>query len=245
MMANARVSGLPAAALVAAALMLAACQTRSISDAGYAGAGGRNNPFYRGELTEFDLLGIDPARPASDGDIAALLGQRHSVAPRRGGTVMVIQSGALIPDPAMLRALDPYVTVVPFSGVPLGAAGSAASGYARALRLAAAEAGAETILCYWGILESAVEREPTKVVSWLPILGQAIPDEAQLMRIRLKLALVDVRTGSWTMLAPPPFVDDALSASLTRAASDQRQVERLKEQAYKAAVAALAARLAS
>ncbi len=49
--------------VVTLALALQACETRSISNSGYgAGAGGdqyargRDNPFYQGELSEFDIL---------------------------------------------------------------------------------------------------------------------------------------------------------------------------------------------
>jgi hypothetical protein len=55
------------------------------------------------------------------------------------------------------------------------------------------------------------------------------------MRIRLKIAVIDTRTGTWEMFTPDDHEDEALSASYTRASSDQAQVELLKEQAYAAA----------
>jgi len=250
------------AVLIGAVLLLGGCETRSISNSGYAGAGGYGgrSPFYQGELTEFDLLGVDVSRPASDEEIAQALDQRQKVGVRRGGAMMVIQSGALIPDDAMVKELERYFSVLPFTGVPMrrdqpsyAVAGSAVSpsavdqrvtNYARALRLAAAKSGADVIFCYWGMVESAVEREPTKAVSWVPLIGSTIPDEAQVMRIRLKVALIDVRTGHWSMFVPDSFVDTTLSASLTRAANDQRQVESLKQQAYRSAVEAFLAKYA-
>ena len=54
------------------------------------------------------------------------------------------------------------------------------------------------------------------------------------MRIRLKVAVVDVATGSWSMFAPEAYVDRSLSASLDRGASDQEQVELLKGKGYQA-----------
>ena len=247
---------LPAIVLLGAVLLLGACETRSISNSGYAGpGGGRGNPFYQGELTEFDLLGIDVSRSASDEDIVRELDKRQKVGVHRGGTMMVIQSGALIPDDAMVKQLDRYFAVMPFTGIPLVhrdeplyhtatlgpspvVTDERITNYARALRLAAAKSGADVIFCYWGLIESAVEREPTKAVSWVPFIGAAVPDEAQLMRIRLKVAVIDVRTGQWSMFVPDAYVDSALSASLTRASSDQHQVELLKQQAYKSAVEA-------
>ena len=106
----------------------------------------------------------------------------------------------------------------------------------KSLRLAAARAGAETIVCYWGILESAREKIATKTVSWVPVVGWFVPDERQHMRIRLKLALIDVRTGNWSVLSPPAFDSKALTVSPRRAVADQKLVERLKQRAYSAAV---------
>ena len=60
------------------------------------------------------------------------------------------------------------------------------------------------------------------------------------MRIRLKVALVDVRTGHWRMLSPEPFEDKAWSTRFSRGSSDQKQVESLKRKAYAACVQALA-----
>jgi hypothetical protein len=240
--------------LLGAVLLLGACETRSISNSGYAGAGGgRGNPFYRGELTEFDVLGIDLERPVGDDDIARSAAAYRRLVARKGSTILLIQSGAIIPDDPMAQALARYFTVIPFSGVPVASHEAAAvrpappgdaAQYARGLRLAAAKGGADFILCYWGMLESAIDRQPTKAISWVPVIGSVIPDETQHMRIRLKLAIIDVATGSWSMFAPDAFVDASLSAALNRAGADQGQVEALKAEAYKAAVEALVAKYA-
>jgi hypothetical protein len=55
--------------------------------------------------------------------------------------------------------------------------------------------GCETILCHWGLLESAEGNAIGKPVSWVPVVHWLVPDKRQQMRIRLKLALIDVRTG--------------------------------------------------
>jgi hypothetical protein len=88
-----------------------------------------------------------------------------------------------------------------------------------------------------GLLESAAEREVTSSVSWVPVIGGSIPDQSQAMRIHLKVAVIDVRSGQWSMFSPDAFVDTALSAERNRAARDQRHVELLKAQACKAASA--------
>ncbi|HVM79511.1 MAG TPA: hypothetical protein VMU06_10855 [Stellaceae bacterium] len=237
------------AGLVSIALIstMAACQTRSISNSGYeagnAYVGGHypypgyaRDKLYRGELAELDVLGIDTTGDIDNAKITRTRAEYRRPALRRGSSVLLVQSGAMLPDEAMSQALGPYFDVQPFSGVPEGG-----RVYATALRLAAARAGADTVICYWGVLESAVEREGTKVVSWVPIIGTFIPDETQHMRIRLKVAVIDVRSGDWSVFAPDSRSDSALSANLDRGGSDQRQVLALKAMAYKAAAEQLVA----
>ena len=72
--------------------------------------------------------------------------------------------------------------------------------------------------------------------SWVPIVGWAVPDKAQEIRIRLKVALIDVKTGQWEMFSPKTFEDTAYSAILNREGSDQEQVALLKAKAYQTAV---------
>jgi hypothetical protein len=184
---------------------------------------------------------------ASDEEIGRVLDQAKAVEVRPGSRLLVVQSGAVMPDGPMISALERHFQVVPFSGVPprqrtaIESEPVEAMSLSRGLRLAAARAGAETILCYWGTLESARRRMETKTVSWVPIAGWVVPDEAQHMRIRLKLALVDVRTGGWRVVAPEPFEDKAWSTPFTRGSSDRRQVESLKERAYAAGAERLVA----
>lgn len=170
---------------------------------------------------------------------------------------MVVQSGALFPDTEMVQALERYYTVAAFTGVPVQGAkpgdpqGRALqppatplpqASYSRIFRLAAARGGYEAILVYWGVLESQTQGLGTKAISWVPIVGSIVPDQSQQMRIRLTMALIDVRTGQWETFMPEPFLDDAVSNQLSRASSDQEQVGLLKTKAYKAASEALVGR---
>jgi len=65
-------------------------------------------------------------------------------------------------------------------------------------------------------------------------MGWGIPDEKQRMRIRLKVALIDVKTGQWEIFVPEAIEHDAISAGYTRESSDQSQVALLKSKAYAA-----------
>jgi len=222
--------------ILAVAVLLSGCaRTRSISNAsyendhGYYYSGRTDSPFYRGELSEFDLLGIESNGAISDDQIARALDGSARISLRKGASVLLIQSGAMQPDKPMQIAMEKHFVVMPFSGQP---GTTNAAGYARALRLAAAQAGCETIVCYWGTLESASKGNEAKTVSWVPVAGWVLPDESQQMRIHLKVALVDVRSGHWAMCLSQAFEDRARSTQLNREACDQKQVERLKQLAY-------------
>jgi len=236
--------------LVVALAVLAGCSVRSISDSGFRGGGGASggSPFYRGELSAYDIIGIDRNRPVSDQDIQKALVAKRPISVKKGSAIMLVQSGALFADPEMVTALERYYTVSSFTGIPIqdqrhnGMTDPAPVSYSQLFRLAAAKGGFETIVVYWGVLESASEGLSSKAISWVPIIGGVIPDQAQHMRIRLMVAIIDVRTGQWETFDPPPFEDEAISNQHSRAASDQIQVATLKAKAYKEAAEAFVAR---
>jgi hypothetical protein len=195
---------------------------------------------YRGELSEFDVLGITPGAIASENEIRRALDNAKRVKLHSDSSLLLIQSGGAFPDGGMVTELSKYFQVVPFSGIPSASETTSQTdslypqSYSRLLRLAAAKGGNDTIVCYWGILESETENLATKTVSWVPMVNWMLPDQKQHMRIRLKLALIDVRTGNWTVFSPKPFDDARISRSPRRGAVDQKQVERLKTEAYAA-----------
>ncbi|PWU20641.1 MAG: aminopeptidase [Verrucomicrobia bacterium] len=242
-------------ALLACALC-AGCQTstRSISHSGYSEAGRAptTDPGfeYRGELSEFDVLGISRGDLVSDAEIQSALAKATGVRLHPGSSVLLIQSGALFPDGDMVSELGKHFRVVPFSGTPPSnkTANTPQSesldpeSYSKSLRLTAARSGSDVILCYWGILESDNRNLPTKTVSWVPVVNWMVPDEVEHARIRLKLALIDVRSGNWTVFSPNPIESGRLSIRPRRGVADQKQVESLKQKAYEASVHDLVSR---
>ena len=227
-------------AAVGLVLLLAGCETRSISDSGY--RHGESNAYYRGELTEAEVIGSpDPGHDITDADIQHALHGSRPVHATPGTGLVVVQSGALTPDDAMLQALNARYRVQAFSGLPEHRTDDTNS-YSKRLRLEAAQGGYEHILCYWGTLESARENQVTKAVSWVPIAGNFVPDEREQMRINLHAVLLDVATGHWSGYSGKPSEDAALSARVLRGSSDQKQVARLKAAAYASLVDELVAR---
>ena len=246
-----KIRALSTAGLAALLLLaLAGCETRSISDSGY--RSGDSNRYYRGELTEAEVIGTPAAtHPITDADIQRALHNSHPVHAAPGTGLVVVQSGAITPDDAMLQALNSRYRVQPFTGIPESGSSYAYgnrdpspgdTGYSKRLRLAAAQGGYEHILCYWGTLESARENQATKALSWVPIAGNFVPDETQRMRINLHAVLIDVGTGRWSAYTGKPSEDAALSAQVLRGSSDQKQVAKLKAAAYASLVDELVAR---
>jgi len=225
-------------------LALGCKSTRSISNSHYVretGCFAQGAPYaeaafaYYGELSEHDVLAIDPERRITEAEIAEALANTAPPTLRRGSTILLVQSGAVIPDAPMVAELERDFTIVPFSGVPTDAHDGSKGAYSRLLRLTAARAGCESILCYWGILESGRSDVITKTVSWVPLAGWMLPDEKQAMRIRLKVAVIDVRSGKWTVVSPAAHENRAISTRFSRGSSDQQQVESLKRLAYASA----------
>ena len=211
-------------------LMAWGCAARSISNSGYPGDYSTRNSEYRGELSEYDVLGVADSRAMTDDEIRKALDDRKDLRIPKGSTLIVIQSGAMAPDGAMLDEISKYFKIVPLSGFPVKEKES--ESFARKLRSVAANGGCSHVLCYWGTLETAQEDKVTKAISWVPIAGSFVPDESQHMRINLRAALVDVASGRWTMIRPDPIDDSALSAKMNRVSSDQKQVELLKKKGY-------------
>ena len=216
-------------------LTFGGCRSRSISSiSGYS-----DNDGYRGELNELSVLGVRIDENVTDSDISAVLAAREGkpVVLKRGDVLAVIQSGARFPDKEMSDPLETLSKVVPLSGVPPKHGRERKNKdpirIDRSLRMAAAKGGAHKLLVYWGILESAAEPEQAaKQLSWVPLLGRAIPDETQHVQIRVKAALIDVATGNWTMIRTEPMQDKRMSSRLTRESTDLKQIISLKEKAY-------------
>lgn len=194
---------------------LSGCLSRSISG----GSQGRalhsqNSALYGKELSEHDVLGLSTQRGISDEQIQQALDESRDLAVPRGTRIMLVQSGSRVPDPSMIKSFEKDYSVTVFTGI--AEQNPASTDYSKALRYAAAKSHSEKIVCYWGKVESATRELETQVVSWIPIVGQIVPDKAQRMRIQLKIAVIDVRTGAWDVFSSKTFEDTTISAKISR-----------------------------
>ncbi|MBL8752553.1 MAG: hypothetical protein JNK15_04565 [Planctomycetes bacterium] len=209
--------------LLLGALLLSACATRSISDAGFPHTPGNRNALYRGELSDFDVVG----RFAAASDAAAGV----ALPPR--AHVLVVQSGALFPDEVMLAELGRHFEVAAASGVPL------AEGYGeRGMLAAAARGGFDAVVAYWGMLESQQDSDAS---AWVPVAGLFFSSTTQKMRLRLRVVVGDARTGQWRSLLTVPKSDERRTSLVGSEGSDRDQVELVKREGYGAAAEAVAA----
>jgi hypothetical protein len=167
------------------------------------------------ELKEHEVLGIK-RDGASDEDIQRILDEKRVVALKPGSTVMLVQSGAEHPDQEMFEQLSRHFNVISYSGVPSDLRSEAEGNVSKALRLAAANAKAESVIVYWGSMEMKRDDLPTGIVSWVPVIDFMVPDEHQRVRMHLKVAVIDVRTGQWAVFRTEPLEEQMLTTRYAR-----------------------------
>lgn len=219
---------------VALLLLLAACETRSISNSAYDDRSA--NHEFRGELNEWQVLGVASTEAVSEEAIASAMSRHAQFALRPGSSVVLIQSGARYPDSPMHEQMRRSFHVIPMSGIPDRA------GYARdtegtsplgsRLRLAAAQAGADTLIVYWGQLEIVRDGHAGRAVSWIPLVGWTVPDETRHARVTLKAAVIDVATGNWQFVTAAPQGEEAGASPSNRRDRDRELVALVKEEGY-------------
>jgi hypothetical protein len=213
-------------------LMLSACETTSISNPG-TGSGRGGDRLYRGELQAMDVLGL-PVGQISEAEIRAAFGGGGGPVRVPAGTrVMLVQSGALVPDAALVEALSAHCEVLPFTGQPeRGSGDEGVKDASKRLRLAAARAGAARVVVVWGKLETARQDNEGNLVSWLPLVGQVVPDGQVATRLTLSAVVMETVGGRWGSVSPPPTERRFHSSQLRHSGQWARQVEELKAESY-------------
>ena len=210
-------------------LFLASCgSTTSISNVGH-------NSLYRGELSETDVLGLPARGEISEADIRAALASASTgrVGLRPGESVLLIQSGALKPDPELQSAFEKRFRVTSSSGRPDGEGREEKHDRpdTKRIRLAAARAGATKIVCVWGLLESAEDSSGLGVVTWVPLVGNFIPDKRTVTRLTLRGLVMDTASGRWNSSATEPVIADRLTARVTEDRQMSKSIAAMKAEA--------------
>jgi hypothetical protein len=220
------------AAAFAAAIALAGCGSspEKIPNVNAAQAGQASEVA----LTETDVLGFDGAQRVSEEEIAKAATPRGKIQIKRGAAVMLIQAGVSVPEEAMQREAANHFSVTPFSGLTQQKNGGADSAnVSRALRLTAAKGGNDFLIVYWPAIEGAQQTNGT--LEWRAVKGD-IPFEAEQVRARLRVLIVDVKTGQWAVATPETLEDKSARGGWFRKRTSAQRVANLKERAYKHAL---------
>ncbi len=195
------------------------------------------------QLSEQDVLGIGAPKTPTEADIRKALDRATGVDLRPGATVLALQSGQGVPDPRLVNELNKHYRAVPFSGIRADwgkrTSDDPEDHYSKALRFAAAQAGAQKILCFWGNLEVARHDLSTKTITWLPVIDVLVPDQKDNVRVHLKVAVVDVRTGAWSVFRTEPLQSEVVTTGWGREHLEPEEVKTLKEKSYTLAVNSL------
>jgi hypothetical protein len=221
-------------ALAGAALLFVGCETNvNFRAADFSG----DKVYKKGpvgpQLKENEVLGLKQSRRLTNDDINRVLDEAASLKIKEGSTILLVQSGSPHPDKEMADELSQRFVVVPHTGLPNEIRSTPDDDISKLLRLAAAHCKAETLLVYWGNLEIKRDDLPTSLVSWVPVVDFTVPDEYQRIRMHLKVALVDVRTGNWSTFRTEPIESDALTTRFAREHEQKWPLQNTKQRLYK------------
>ncbi|QBH97046.1 hypothetical protein EKN56_11945 [Limnobaculum zhutongyuii] len=197
-------------------------------------------------LTEQEVLDIDPFVEITEHDIQQAVREASKssfLIPSRAQIVLV-QSGATVPDAVMQQEMMNYFSVSVYSGLSPSKQRSPVArkneeqeeapqpNYIRSLRLASAKARQDKIIVYWGTLELGMPDKDNIQVVWLPYHNGEIPKETKLLRYSIRFASVDVRNGMWVMYTPPNTESEFMSVPFQSDQTKLNQIIKIKEESY-------------
>jgi hypothetical protein len=224
-------------ACATAALLLLGCETNvNFRSANFSGDKVYKKGPLAPQLSENEVLGIKESARLTNDDINRILDESSSIQIKEGSTILLVQSGAPHPDKEMVDELSKRFVVVPHSGVPNEIRSNPNDDISKSLRLAAAHSKAETLLVFWGHLEMKRDDLPTSLVSWVPVIDFAVPEEYQRVRMHLKVALVDVRSGNWATFRTEPIESDALTTRYAREHEQKWPLQNTRQRLYRNSV---------
>jgi hypothetical protein len=152
-------------------------------------------------------------------------GNKGDFSIKSSSKIIVMQSGQMTPELSITLALSEKLTVLPFSGIP------GKGNYSGISWREAAKAGSvSNFLIYWGDIETKYVNR--KAISWVPIVGMAIPDETQSMRVTIKYIVTDVNTGQWEFGTVFSSESETSTSAFNRGSKDEEQISVLKAEVF-------------
>lgn len=224
--------------ILAITLPLSSCLTTSLSDP--TGSG------HQKDLNLYELTGDRPQAQVSEKDIRAALGGRSGTLPRRGGKILLVQSGAQQPDEELAKAFGLLGQPVSWTGLSQekersgnadkdnkDASAAAAGAIGRRLRLVAAQQGCSHVVVVFGEIQSAYQTLATdSLVGWLPVVGDVVPGEHSGTRLFVQALVLETATPRYTVVTASPREESGLTTTRGGDAAKTRRSERMKKLIY-------------
>lgn len=204
------------------------------------------NLSVKKQLTEQEVLDIDPLIEITEHDIQQAIKEanKDSFLIAKNAPIVLVQSGANVPDASMQQEMMKYYNVSVYSGISPTKPRSPIArkneeqillpqpNYIKSLRLAAAKARQDKIIVYWGDFELGLpDKDDTKIV-WLPYNEGDIARNTKYLRYSLRFATVDVKSGMWVMYTPPNTESEFLNVAFQSHQNKLNQLNAVKEEAY-------------
>lgn len=196
------------------------------------------------QLTDKDIFDDEFDKEITDYDIeyAAKQAKNGFFVPLNS-SIILVQSGATVPDAFMQAEFSKYYHVSVYNGVPQTKhlpsnrknkdfSNNFNNSYMKKLRFIAAKGGQDTIIVYWGTIEKGVLDKKTNVINWTPYDGNKLSNETKLLRYLLKFTLVDVVTGNWSTYFPANIEVDYIIPKKSSDESTESQIDQLIRKTY-------------
>lgn len=214
------------------ALWLTGCATTSLSNPGGSG--------HAGDLNIYELTGDDPRREVSERDIQSALSGRRGALPAKGARILLVQSGALQPDPELTAAFKQHAQVVTWGGRSSSgdrdsddkkkSSGGAAG---RKLCLVAAQQQCSHVVVVFGEIQSASRELATGALAgWVPVVGGIVPGNASGTRLLAQAIVMETARPRYTIIAADPREERGVTTMTGRDSANVRRSLRLKAAAY-------------
>lgn len=218
------------------------------------------NPAYlaskteQKQLTDKDIFDDEFDKEITEYDIqdAAYQGKKGLFVPLNS-SIILVQSGATVPDAYMQSELAKYYRVSVYNGIPnpknlpsnrknKDSSNYFNNNYMKKLRFIAAKGGQDTIIIYWKTLEKGTLDQKTNTIKWNQYNGDNLTNNTKLLRYLLKFTLVDVVTGNWSTYSPVNIEVDYIIPKKSTIPTEQFQIDQLIQKTYTNAALLLAER---